>query len=297
MDGVALLRAAQKIDGSLVSIVMSGHGTINSAVNAMKSGALDYILKPFGLTTMLPVLSRALPVRQPRLENIDLARRLARRNADLEGLNRELRTTNREFDAFTSAVARDFRQPLYGVMGFSELLLSERPGVQNEKQKEYLADIATSGRHLVELTNELLRFARVGRESLETQQIDMSALASATVAALRAAAGGGAIDFRCGSLPDAIAHLSLLRQVFCNLLSNAFTFHRAGVPAVVTITGRIDSGQGIYCVERQWHQFRDAKAGKLFGVFQRLPGSERCEGTGVGLSIVQRITERHGGQV
>jgi signal transduction histidine kinase len=297
MDGVALLRAAQEIDGSLVSIVMSGHGTINSAVNAMKSGALDYILKPFDLTTMLPVLSRALLVRQLRVENIELARCLARRNADLEGLNRELRTTNRELDAFTSTVSHDLRQPLHGMMGFSELLLSERSGLLNEKQKEYLADITTSGRHMVELTDDLLRFARVGRESLETQRIDMSALVNAAVAAVRASAGGDAIDVRCGSLPDAVADLSLLRQVFCNLLSNAFKFRRAGIPAVVTITGRVESGQAVYCVEDNGIGFDTKKAGKLFGVFQRLPGSERFEGTGVGLSIVQRIIERHGGQI
>jgi two-component system sensor histidine kinase/response regulator len=297
MDGVELVRAAQEIDGSLVSIVMTGHGTIDSAVKAMKSGALDYILKPFDLTTMMPVLSRALIVRRLRLDNVALARRLAQRNEDLEALNRELHTTNRELDAFTSTVSHDLRQPLHGMMGFSELLLSEKPGALNERQKEYLADIATSGRHLVELTDDLLRFARVGRESLETQQIDVSGLANSVVTELRATAGGDEVDVRLGALPNVNADPSLLRQVFCNLLSNAFKFRRPNVPAIVEITGRSEAGQCVYCVQDNGIGFDMQKAGKLFSLFQRMPGTERFEGTGVGLSIVQRIIERHGGRV
>src|SRR6185436_4657652 len=72
MDGITLLRRAQEIDRNLVGIVMTGQGTIDTAVEAMKAGALDYILKPFRLSSILPVLSRALAVRRLRMENIQL---------------------------------------------------------------------------------------------------------------------------------------------------------------------------------------------------------------------------------
>src|SRR5579862_538661 len=72
MDGITLLRAAFEIDPNLVGIMMTGHGTIGTAVEALKAGALDYILKPFKLSAVLPVLSRALSVRQLRMENIQL---------------------------------------------------------------------------------------------------------------------------------------------------------------------------------------------------------------------------------
>jgi len=72
MDGITLLRNAFEIDANLVGIVMTGHGTIGTAVEALKAGALDYILKPFKLSAVLPVLSRALAVRQLRMENIEL---------------------------------------------------------------------------------------------------------------------------------------------------------------------------------------------------------------------------------
>src|SRR5882724_5838054 len=90
MDGLALLRAAQEIDRNLVGIVMTGHGTIDTAVEAMKVGALDYILKPFKLSGILPVLSRALAVRRLRMENEELQQRVSERTAELEGANKEL---------------------------------------------------------------------------------------------------------------------------------------------------------------------------------------------------------------
>src|SRR5258708_36338256 len=90
MDGIALLRAAQETDPDLVSLVMTGHGTIDTAVEAMKSGALDYILKPFNLRTIIPVLSRALAVRRPPPENAAPPQRPAERTPRLRAAEREL---------------------------------------------------------------------------------------------------------------------------------------------------------------------------------------------------------------
>ncbi|MEZ0217918.1 MAG: response regulator, partial [Rariglobus sp.] len=92
MDGISLLRSAQEIDPRIVGVVMTGHGTIDTAVAAMKQGALDYILKPFKLSTLIPVLARALAVRRLRLENEALQRHLAIRTRELEIANKELET-------------------------------------------------------------------------------------------------------------------------------------------------------------------------------------------------------------
>src|ERR1035438_2649419 len=72
MDGVAFLRAAFEIDPTVAGIVMTGHGTVDTAVQAMQTGALDYILKPFRLSAILPVLARSLALRRVRMENIEL---------------------------------------------------------------------------------------------------------------------------------------------------------------------------------------------------------------------------------
>ena len=104
MDGISLLRAAHDMDSDLVGIVMTGQGTIDSAVEAMKAGALDYILKPFKLSVVLPVLSRALTVRKLRLENIALEKSVRERTTELEKANRELEFANKELEAFSYSV-------------------------------------------------------------------------------------------------------------------------------------------------------------------------------------------------
>jgi signal transduction histidine kinase len=96
MDGIALCQAAQKSDSNLVSILMTGAGSIASAVKAMKAGALDYITKPLELSVILAVLSRSLDVRRLRMENAELARHVAERTADLEAANRALRTSEEQ---------------------------------------------------------------------------------------------------------------------------------------------------------------------------------------------------------
>jgi signal transduction histidine kinase len=297
MDGVALLRAAQMIDPDLVGIVMTGHGTIDTAVEAMKSGALDYVLKPFNLTVILPVLARAVAVRRLRLANAELTKRVAERNAELEAMNRELASANRELEAFSATVSHDLRSPLQAMLGFSELLLSESAGSLNAEQREYLGDIRDSGRRLTQLTEDFLRLARLGRQPLAKEPVDVSTLVRSVVADLRLGNSSDALEVRIGPLPDVTADPSLLKQVFVNLLSNAIKFTRESKSPVIDVTGRREDHYCEYSVRDNGVGFDMRMGAKLFGIFQRLPGTERFEGTGVGLSIVQRIVERHGGRI
>jgi len=162
MNGIALLRAALQLDEHLAVVVMTGHGTIDSAVAAMKNGALDFIEKPFNLTVIRPVLSRAFAVRRLRRENTALVARVAERTQELEAANSELRSVNRELEAFAHTVAHDLRTPLHAMIGFAELLASEKPGALNAVQKEYLQDIQDSGERLTHLTRHLLDIALLG---------------------------------------------------------------------------------------------------------------------------------------
>ena len=106
MDGIALCQAAQKSDSNLVSILMTGAGSIASAVNAMKAGAIDYVTKPMELNVVLTVLSRSLDVRRLRMENEELARHVAKRTADLEAANQALRTSEEQLRTLANWVVQ-----------------------------------------------------------------------------------------------------------------------------------------------------------------------------------------------
>jgi signal transduction histidine kinase len=297
MDGIALLRAAQNIDADLMSIVMTGHGTIDTAVEAMKGGATDYILKPFNLSVITPVLMRALTMRRLRIENAVLMTQVANRTVELEIVNRELRVANRELDAFTHSVSHDLRQPLNGVIGFAEFLISEKPGPLNPKQKEYLGDIHNAGRQLLRLTADLLQFARLGNQPLAKESVDVTAMIGELTDALRKGEPHRKVEVQIGWLPPAIADPALLRQVLVNLLSNAFKFTRLTQHALIEVTGEESEGVCRYCIRDNGAGFDLERAQRLFAIFQRFHSQREFEGTGVGLSIVQRIVERHGGTI
>ena len=297
IDGIALLRAAQETDPDLVGLVMTGHGTIDTAVEAMKSGALDYILKPFNLRTILPVLSRALGVRRLRLENAALLQRVANRTTELEAANRELQRANKELEAFTYSVSHDLRQPLNGVIGFAEFLVSEKPGPLNARQKEFLDNIHRGGQQLLRLTDDLLNFSRLGQQPLERETVSVGTMVQEILHQLRDAEPHRNVELRVSALPDARADPALLRQVLVNLLSNAFKFTRLVPDAVIEVAGRQREGECTYNIRDNGAGFDMRKAQRLFAIFQRLHSERDFEGNGVGLSIAQRIVERHGGRI
>jgi hypothetical protein len=288
-DGIALLRAAREIDPMLVAIIMTGEGTIATAVEAMRSGAFDYILKPFKLSAILPVLSRALAVRQLRIQNAALEQRLREHAAELESANREL-------DAFTRSASHDLRAPLNAVLGFSSLLVQDFSGQLAPQQRGWLVEIQRAARQMSQLIDDLMRLSRLGRQALTLQTVDVAALAR-DVADELSAQQASPPRVQVDALPAALADASLLRQVFVNLLSNAFKFTRRVDAARIEVGHRVEGGTPAYFVRDNGEGFDMEQAGKLFQAFTRLHRSDLFEGTGVGLSIVQRIVQRHGGRV
>src|SRR5882724_3943082 len=185
MDGITVLRRAMQIDPNLVGIIMTGAGTISTAVEAMKTGALDYILKPFKVSMILPVLSRALAVRQLRLENIELDRVLKHRTAELEKVNKELGSANKELEAFSASVSHDLRGPLRAIDGFSNILLEDHSAELSDEGRHLLSMMMTSAREMNHLIDDLLRLSRLGRHTLVKVKTNTVALANRVIEDLR----------------------------------------------------------------------------------------------------------------
>ena len=149
------------------------------------------------------------------------------------------------------------------------------------------------------LVDDLLAFSRFGRQALRTQRVSIKGIVDRAVAQLASTIEGRQVELVIGELPDAECDATLLEQVFINLLSNAYKYSRRRERARVEVgvlEGNASEGP-TYFVRDNGAGFDMEYAGKLFGVFQRLHRIQDFEGTGVGLAIVQRIVNRHGGRV
>ncbi|MBP1094521.1 sensor histidine kinase [Bradyrhizobium diazoefficiens] len=290
MDGIELLRAAREIDPHLVGIIMTGDGTIATAVEAMKAGALDYILKPFKLSVVIPVLERALAVRRLHLENAELALRVRERTLELEAANREL-------EAFAYSVAHDLRGPLSVIVGYAETLIEDHSAQWPDQPRQLAGAILASGEHMQRLIDGLLRLSRFGRQPLSKGPVDTRALVGEVVDELRRQHAGREVFVHVGEIPGCVGDQALLRQVLVNLLSNAFKFTRTREKPLVTVIGWTEGRETVYCVRDNGAGFDMQQADKLFAAFQRFHDSDEYEGTGIGLSIASRIVQRHGGRI
>lgn len=295
--GIELLRSALEVDPQLVGVVMTGEGSIATAVEAMRSGATDYILKPFRLAAILPVLSRALEIGRLRRENADLQAGLRQRAEELEASNREL-------DAFARSVSHDLRTPLNAMVGFSSLLQVQLGATLPPRERGWLDGLHQAAERMTQLIDALMRLSQTGRRALSLGPVDVEALVHSVIAELATAAGGAEPRFSVGALPAVVADEPMLRQVFANLISNAIKFSRlrdpAGDPpggATIRIDGERTDAAVVFAVSDDGPGFDPADAERLFDPFVRLEGAERVEGHGVGLSIVQRIVARHGGRI
>ena len=297
MDGITLLKEARKIDPDLGTIMLTGEGSIATAVEAMKLGAMDYVLKPFSLSVLLLVLTRALEARRLRLEKAQLERRLGERTAELEVANSELKTANEELNAFAHSVSHDLRAPLRSVQSLTSILAADYSGGLPSEAQEIMHRLLASAQRMGQMMADLLRFSQIGQCLLSESEVRISQLAKEALDDLRPDQEGRAIEVRLGELPDCVGDAALLRQVLFNLISNAFKFTRGKQPAVVEIGCEEQNGAKVYFVRDNGAGFEMQDAQKLFGVFQRLHGAQEFEGTGVGLSIVRRIIERHGGRI
>jgi signal transduction histidine kinase len=240
------------------------------------------------------------------LERVRLVEALAGANGQLEERVREvsertkqLEAANRELEAFSYTISHDLRAPLRAVSGFTSILFEEFADALPAEALGYLKRVKDSGDHMGHLVDDLLAFSRLGRQAVRTQRASMRGIVDRALEQLAPATDGRPVEVVIGELPDSECDTALMEQVFVNLLSNAFKYSRRREHARVEVgvRGANPTEGPTYFVRDNGAGFNMEYAGKLFGVFQRMHRSEDFEGTGVGLAIVHRIVERHGGRI
>ena len=232
--------------------------------------------------------------------NDELEQRVEERTA-------ELLEANQELESFSYSVSHDLRAPLRAIDGFSQIIMDDFPENVNPEIIRYLEIIRLNTKNMGNLVDDLLAFSRLGRQSVQRQPVNIKKLVEGVVEEINFSLGDRNIEFKILDLPDCEADINLLRQVFINLISNAVKFTRKCSSAQIEIGSEPASPPGEIKLEKYskyCYYVKDNGIGfdmryydKLFGVFQRLHKSEDYEGTGVGLAIVKRVIEKHGGLV
>ena len=216
---------------------------------------------------------------------------------DLKHYADRLENANKELESFSYSISHDLRSPLRAIDGFSRILLKEYGAKVDSEGKRLLDIVRTNAQRMGQLIDDLLAFSRVGRAEMRLSEINMEELANKVCEEIKAGMTGKTPQCNVGSLPPAFGDRAMMRQVFSNLLANAIKFTRTREEASIEVGGREAEEENVYYVKDNGVGF-DAQYGhKLFGVFQRLHDMDEFEGTGIGLSIVKRIVEKHDGRV
>ncbi len=215
----------------------------------------------------------------------------------LKERTKQLENANRELESFSYSVSHDLKAPLRAIDGFSKILLRKYGDKLEEEVTSKLNIIRSNALKMGQLIDDLLSFAKVNRKDLNISEIDMAGLVKSICEEIRAANPGRDLEVRIGHLKTGFGDLSFIRQVFANLLSNAVKFAKNRPQSIIEIGSYKLDDEIVYYVKDNGIGFDMRYYDKLFNVFQRLHSDEEYEGTGVGLAIVQRVVQRHGGRV
>jgi len=208
-----------------------------------------------------------------------------------------LNEANKDLESYSHFVSHDLRVPLRFVNRIVESLLQEQGASLSKEAVQQMNAILLATGEMEKLIEHLLLFSQSGRMPIRKHPVDLRELFETVARELESTEERGRVEIRIQDLAPCQGDRSLLREVAMNLLANALKFTRPRDPARITIGCTQTEAETIYFVKDNGVGFHMRDAGSLFVPFQRLHKTEDFEGTGIGLALVRRIIERHGGRV
>lgn len=241
--------------------------------------------------------------------NSTLEAQVAQRTEALHQLNLELQRSNNELQEFAYVASHDLQEPLRKIQAFGNLLEEEYGEAVGEGQM-YIERMRNAAARMRVLIDDLLAFSRVTTKAQPFLQVDLNKVAQQVVDDLspRLESTHGTIEL--GTLPTLYADSQQMYQMLQNLIGNAVKFHKPDLPPLVKVSSEVlpaSTGSDVEGLERKQRYliriedngigFDEKYADRIFTVFQRLHGKDKYEGTGIGLAVVRKIVERHGGTI
>lgn len=266
-------------------------------VRGFELGAVDYVTKPFQQAEILARVKTHLHIHQ-------LQRQLQRQNEELRFANAKLARAARMKDEFLANMSHELRTPLNAILGLSEALLEEIYGETNAAQQKSIQTIEDSGKHLLSLINEILDLAKIeaGKLKLEKTIVSIADVTQTCLRMIKELAQKKRIKVKTLFEQDVTtlnADERYLKQIIINLLSNAVKFTPENGSVTLAITGDAKKGLAQFIVSDTGIGIAEKDKDKLFEPFVQVKGglNRPHEGTGLGLSLVYRLAEMHGGSV
>lgn len=293
MDGyelASILREEEKT-ANLPFVFISAVYTDNLNVfKGYEKGAFSFITKPFQPEILRNKVKFFMEKHQQEVALYELNKDLKKKNDDLERMNQEL-------EAFSYSVSHDLRSPLRSINGYASILKEEFEDNLSEDAQRFLNKIISSALKMSNLIDSLLSLSRLERKQAVSKSVMMTPLVQKVVREFKKMQSKENLNIVLKDLPNTEGDLELLKQVYVNLISNAIKYSSKKENPRIEIGALEEDGEPVYYVRDNGAGFNMEYKEKLFGVFQRLHGTQEFEGIGIGLAIVKRIVNRHGGNI
>lgn len=284
-----ILKSVAKLQAGAAVI---GSGNLDFTVEDGKNDEMGELSQAFNRMSadLKAVTASKTDLMREMEERERVEKALAEHAAKLDAINKEL-------ESFSYSVSHDLRAPLRAIAGFSRMILKKEETRFDGETRRRFQVIMDNVEAMDRLIDDLLAFSRSGRLEMSRDDLNMEVLIQDIWQELLSIHPDRQMSLKVGEMSAAQGDQTLIRQVYANLLGNAAKFTRDRNPAVIEAGNCIKDDEIVYYVRDNGVGFDMKFQDKLFGVFQRLHGADQYEGTGIGLAIVQRIVNRHGGRV
>jgi two-component system sensor histidine kinase/response regulator len=300
---------AQRSTCDIPVIFVTANNETHDECKGLDLGAVDYITKPPAPAILLARVRNHLELKQSRdglqAKNAALAVEIEQRahaEAEARRLNEILDTRKqaleravKNLEAFSYSVSHDLRAPLRAIAGYAEMLNETRSAQLGDEGRHMLDRIIAGARRMDRLIQDILDYSKAERMTRNDTLVDVANIARQVAQDLRATYPGAA--FTLGELPRITADRTMVQQIFANLIGNAFKFSSRRSDATIEVGAASVNGVPEFYVRDNGAGFNQKYAGKLFNLFQRMHSEQEFPGTGVGLALVKRLVDFHGGRI